>query len=78
MARVSLNMSVSDPARFDGALEEAERLGLVVHAAYEDLGIVSGSIDSAALPGLGRIPGLTVEADRTVAAMPIPSRRDRS
>lgn len=78
MAQVSLNMSVSDPARFGGALKEAERLGLVVHAAYEDLGIVSGSIDSAALPGLGRIPGLTVEADRAVAAMPKPGRDHRS
>ncbi|GJE19316.1 hypothetical protein [Methylobacterium marchantiae] len=78
MTQVALNMSVSDPDRFQAILKEAEGLGLVVHAAYEDLGIVSGSIDSGAVAGLRRISGLTLEPDRTVAAMPSPGRAARS
>ncbi|WP_027171560.1 hypothetical protein [Methylobacterium sp. 10] len=78
MAEVALNMSVSDPDRFQGIVKEAEGLGLVVHAAYEDLGIVSGSIDSGAVASLRRISGLTLEADRTVSAMPFRDRAVRS
>lgn len=77
MAQIALNMSVSDPNRFAGVLREAKDLGLVVHAAYEDLGILSGSIEREALPHLGRIPGLTVEENRTVGVVPMPGRRDR-
>jgi hypothetical protein len=69
MARVALNMSVGDPSRFDRILAEVKQLGFEVSAAYEDLGVLSGSIDSAALTKLDRIPGLAVERDRTVRAI---------
>ena len=69
MARVALNMSVGDPGRFDRILAEVQQLGFEVSAAYADLGVLSGSIDSAALAKLDRIPGLAVERDRALRAI---------
>jgi hypothetical protein len=67
LAKVRLNISISDPSKFKNALTQARKLGLDIEQAFEDLGTVSGTIDSSRVDTLREIHGIdSVEPDREV------------
>jgi hypothetical protein len=67
MAIENVNVSVADDCldRFPAVVRAAEKAGLKVEQALEIVGIVSGSIESAKLEDLARVPGVAaVERSR--------------
>jgi hypothetical protein len=65
LAKVRVNISISDPKKFTNALAHARKAGLDVEHAFEDLGTVSGTIESAFVDKLRKVDGISsVEPDR--------------
>lgn len=66
LATVGVNVSVAKAARFEGAIAEAEKLGLKVEQSSAELGTANGLIDEGALDGLRKVAGLSVEGDPVI------------
>ena len=66
MAIVGVNVSVAKAARFEGAIAEAEKLGLKVEQSSVALSTANGLIDEDALDGLRKVAGLSVEGDPVI------------
>ena len=65
MAKIRLNISISDPKKFEYALAHARKAGLEVERAFQDLGVLSGMIDSGRVDALRKVDGIdSVEPDR--------------
>ncbi len=59
-------MSVAEVGRFEGAIAEAEKLGLKVEQSSAALSTANGLIDEDALDGLRKVAGLSVESDPVI------------
>ena len=73
MAAEEVNVSVADDhlARFPDVVRRMEKAGLKVQQQLEAAGVVSGSIDSAKLPDLEQVEGVTaVESSRSFQLPP--------
>lgn len=65
---VAVNLSVDRREDFRKIVGKARDLGLKVTASLDGIGVASGRIDRDRLPQLRRLPGVTVEEDRSVHA----------
>jgi hypothetical protein len=71
LTKIRVNISISDPKKFAYALDHARKAGLEVENAFEDLGIVSGMIDSDMIDKLKDVDGIdSVEPDREITIRP--------
>ncbi len=59
MARVKLDLSVPDRAKFQHALEEARTQGLEVSRSFADIGVISGTIEAKSIGALVHIDGIS-------------------
>jgi hypothetical protein len=77
MAVENVNISVADDfrGRLDEVVAGGERVGLRVRQRLDSIGVLTGSIDSAQIPALERVPGVSrVERERRVQLPPPESR----
>jgi hypothetical protein len=66
-----VNVLIDDLEHFSEVVERVRKAGLKVEQALEEVGVVSGSIDSAKLAALERLKGVAaVEPVRTVRIPP--------
>jgi hypothetical protein len=73
MAMERVNIAVADDYldRFNEVVSDAEEAGLQIEQELEELGVMSGIIESARLTDLYRVKGIaTVDQERTVQLPP--------
>ena len=70
---IDVTMTIEDAALGDvhDIAEQARAAGLAVTSVLDGLGLVTGSVDRAAIPALARIPGVSaVEPDSGIGVAP--------
>ncbi|HSL00761.1 MAG TPA: hypothetical protein VK869_10525 [Rubrobacteraceae bacterium] len=73
MAEVNVSVSVADSSmdRFSGVVRRLKDSGLNVDQELEDIGVVTGSVDSEKVEGLGEVEGVArVERSRDLRIAP--------
>lgn len=66
---LTVNLGFRTEADFAATMRAVVEAGFHLSSADEHLGYASGTIESTDLPKLQRVPGVVIEADRSVAAI---------